>query len=318
MPTLISPPRTLAQLAALLGGETYAAGRRALVPAPGHRPADRSVSLLLVEGRLVVHGFGACDWRAVLDDLRARGWIDAENRLRGGDPGPPWTVAGLDRTRSERIAAARRLWAGAGPITPDSAAAAYGRARRVRLDRVGRSALRAHPAVALSIYRQRGPRLAALLAGVLAADGALTAVEVTYLDARGARSRLARPSRKIVGVIPPGSAVRLADVAEEMLVAEGVFTALSAMARFGLPAWALLSTSNLRRWTAPEGVRRVLIAGDRGPDGERSARILRRALAGAGVVAEIVWPPPGLGDWNDLARQEGEEEGRAGAPGSQG
>ena len=142
-------------------------------------------------------------------------------------------------------------------------------------------------------------------------------MEVTYLDGRGDRSRLARPPRKVVGSIPAGAAVRLVPRASEMLVAEGVFTTLSALSRFELPGWALLSVSNLRRWSAPEGVRRVLIAGDRGPDGERSAGILGARLRNAGVVAEVVLPPAGAGDWNDLAGEE-EEEGRRGAPGSQG
>mgnify|MGYP001103252542 CR=1 FL=1 len=39
------------------------------------------MSLLLVEGRVVAHCFGAHAWQEVLDDLKARGWIDAEHRL---------------------------------------------------------------------------------------------------------------------------------------------------------------------------------------------------------------------------------------------
>jgi hypothetical protein len=170
----------------------------------------------------------------------------------------------------------------------------------------------------VSIYRDRGPRLPALLAGVSAPDGEITAVEVTYLDARGQRSGLARPPRKVVGVIPGGSAVRFTPAGPEMLAAEGVFTTLAAMTWFGLPGWALLSTSNLRRWRAPPGVRRVLIAGDRGPDGERSAAVLRAALLATGVAAQVVLPAVGVGDWADVLQAEGGKEGRGGAPGSQG
>ena len=71
---------SLKSLARGLGGETYAGGRRALVPAPGHGPADRSVSLVLIDGRVVVHSFGGADWRDVLDDLRAQGWIERFRR----------------------------------------------------------------------------------------------------------------------------------------------------------------------------------------------------------------------------------------------
>jgi putative DNA primase/helicase len=304
---------SLILLARALGGECYAGGRRALAPAPGHGAEDRSISLLLAGDRLLVHSFGAADWREVLDDLRAQGWIDAENRLRSGAAAPARDPPRPDRTRAERVRAASALWAAAGPIAPDSRAARHGRLRCV--DLLATDGLRAHAAAPLAVYADRGPRMPALLAQVTGPDGALTAVEVTYLDARGRRSRVARPARKVIGVIPGGSAVRLAAPAETLLVGEGVFTTLAAMTRFGLPGWALLSTSNLRRWRPPPGVRRVLIAGDRGRDGERSAGILRDGLVGLGVAAAVVLPPLGAGDWNDLAVQEA-EEGRRRAPGA--
>jgi putative DNA primase/helicase len=96
--------------------------------------------------------------------------------------------------------------------------------------------------------------------------------------------------------------VRIDPSAPEMLVAEGFFTTLSASECFALPGWALMSTRNLRSWSAPEGVRSVLIAADRGKDGEASAEILRRRLAGQGVRGQIALPPEPHGDWNEAAR----------------
>jgi hypothetical protein len=311
MTSTLHSPATLAALVRALGGDLYAGGRRALVPAPGHSPADRSVSLLLEDGRLLVHGFGGADWREVLDDLRARGWIDAENRLlEGGAPvvdrGGPTPAP----VRAERVAAARRLWDAAGAIAAANPAGLYIASRGVDLAAAtAGGALRAHAAAPASAYRNRGPRRPALLAAVSDAAGELTAVEITYLDPSGRRSRAARPSRKLVGVLPAGSAVRLAQIGEAMVVGEGVFTALSAMRRFGLPGWALLSTSNLRRWSPPAGVRRVVVAGDRGRDGERSAAVLRAALVRSGVAASVVLPPAGYGDWNDLEQEEARRKG---------
>jgi len=318
----MSPPHdsqvTLRPLARALGGECYAGGRRALVPAPGHGRADRSVSLWLAGDRVVVHSFGAADWRAALDALRAGGWIDGKNRLCDGGGVAPADDAPAEPTRAERVRRALALWDAAGAITPGSAAERHCRLRGVdpALDAAG--ALRAHAAAPMAVYQDRGPRLAALLAAVTAAEGGLTAVEVTYVDARGRRSRRARPWRKIVGAVPAGSAVRFTPLADEMLVAEGVFTTLAAMTWFRLPGWALLSTSNLRRWRPPPGVRRLLIAGDRGRDGERSAARLRDAAIAGGVRADIVLPPVGAGDWNDVLCAEGGKEGRTGAPGPQG
>ena len=68
---------TLKTIVDMLGGDLYDGGRRANIPAPGHSPADRSVSLLLMNDRVVVHTFGDGDWKAVLDDLRERRLIDA-------------------------------------------------------------------------------------------------------------------------------------------------------------------------------------------------------------------------------------------------
>lgn len=308
----------LGALARALGGDIYAGGRRALLPAPGHSAADRSVSLWLRDGRVVAHGFGGCDWREVLDDLRARGWIDAENRLCAGGAGVAPGPERPEPTRVDRVRAAQDLWAAAGPVVDGSPAWRHGRWRAVdlTLDRTG--ALRSHAAAPLAVYRDCGPRLPALLAAVTEPGGLLTAVEVTYLDGRGERSRRARTPRKIVGAVPAGSAVRFTPVAEEMLAAEGVFTTLAAMARFRLPGWALLSTSNLRRWSPPPGVRRLLIAADRGPDGERSAGRLREAAVAMGVAANVVLPPVGAGDWCDMAQAEGPKEGPTGAPGAEG
>ncbi len=149
---------------------------------------------------------------------------------------------------------------------------------------------------------QRRLRRPALLVGVSDADGAFTAVEVTYLAANGRRAMDLRLSRKTVGPVPPGTAARIDPAAPEMLVAEGFFTTLSASECFGLPGWALMSTRNLRSWSAPEGVRSVLIAADRGKDGEASAETLRLRLVRQGVRSQVALPPEPHGDWNEAAR----------------
>lgn len=111
---------SLRSIVAALGGDLYDQGRRANIPAPGHSPVDRSVSLLLEGGRVIVHTFGGGEWRDVLDDLRARQLIDAGNA--------PLSVGAAERraepaaaTRLERRDAAWRFWAGGGRLarTPD-------------------------------------------------------------------------------------------------------------------------------------------------------------------------------------------------------
>ncbi|WP_425483869.1 toprim domain-containing protein [Caulobacter soli] len=199
------------------------------------------------------------------------------------------------------------LWS-AGRAIEGALSERHCRLRGVQGPLPGDHALRHHGLVPLAVYRRGSATRPALLAAVRDAEGAVTAVEITYLGPGGRRAAGLRLARKTVGVVPPGSAVRLDPPGPDMLVAEGVFTALSARRRFGLPAWALLSTSNLRSWRPPPGVRSVLIAADRGPDGEASARILAKALWTLGIRTRIVLPPAPHGDWNE-AEQAGRPSG---------
>jgi hypothetical protein len=288
-----------------LGGDLYDRGRRANVPAPGHSPADRSVSLLLAGERVVVHSFGAADWRAVLDHLRALGLIDPA----GAPVAPGHASPAEPRLRPQRRAAALRLWEGGAAIA-DSPSERYCRSRAVARSLPGPACLRHNPAAAVCAYRSGGPTRPALVAAIRDWRGALSAVEVTYLGPGARRATDLRLSRKTVGLAPGGCAIRLDPAGPEMLVAEGVFTTLSASERFGLPGWALMSARNLQAWDAPAGVRRVLIAADRGRVGEASAERLRARLAGAGVAVRVASPPAPFGDWNDWATRASGEGGR--------
>ncbi|MCR5879448.1 toprim domain-containing protein [Phenylobacterium sp. J367] len=292
-----------------LGGDLWAGGRRANVPGPGHGPEDRSVSLLVSGGRVIIHCFAGDDWRDVRADLAARGLTDAEGRLPGAD-----RAAAAQPSRRARVAAARALW--------DEGRALAGTLSERHLAQRGVGApiegLRHHPAVPAAVYASAGPRRPALLAAIRAPDGALVGLELTYLAADAGRARLAIP-RKTVGLCPAGAAVRLAPAGERLLVGEGVFTCLSAARRFGWPAWALLSTRNLRGWRAPAGVRSVLIAADRGADGEASAQALAVGLRAQGVDVLVRFPPAPFGDWNEASAAGAvagrEDGGRAGSGG---
>jgi len=298
---------TLHRIVAALGGDLHSGGRRANVPGPGHSARDRSVSLLLTDDRLVIHGFGGSDWRSVRDHLHDLGFIDPAGRLIGGaragpsDPGPDLRV---------RVQTASSLWSACRPIHRGEAAERYLRRRAV--EGVGDALnLGFHPQAPISVFRPRGRGRPALIARVSDAEDRLTAVEVTYLDRNGRPAPGLRLTRKTVGQVPAGAAVRLAPAAAEMLVAEGVVTTLCAMDRFRLPGWALMAANNLAAWTPPALVRRVLIAADRGAVGERAAARLRRRLGAVGLDVRVLLPSPPFGDWNEAAigAAKGEERG---------
>lgn len=301
---------TLHAIVAALGGALYAGGARASVPAPGHSRSDRSVSLLLSGDRLVIHSFGAASWRAVRDHLHAAGLIGRDGRpVAGPGAGVGTGVPDPRPDRATRLAAARRLWAEAGPLTPASLSRRHLVLRAIGADPAALAGLRHHGAAPLGVYRASGVARPALLAAITAPSGRLTAVELTYLAPSGARDLRLRTPRKTVGLVPPGSAVRLAPPAATLLVGEGVMSVLSASEALGLPGWALLSAHNLAAWTPPAGVGRVVIAADRGACGEAAATRLLRRLRRLTFEATIVLPPGGAEDWNAWATGQRRKEG---------
>jgi hypothetical protein len=292
----------LRDLVRRIGGDLYDGGRRAVVPGPGHGARDRSLSLLVSGDRLVAHSFAGDPWAAIRRYLEAQGGVLGEG---AGDAAAS--------SRPERLAAASALWDTAQPI---KGSLAERHARRRSIERSLPNCLRFHPAAPSAVYANAGRRRPALLAGVRDAADALCAVEVTYLAPDGAAAAMRLP-RKTVGSLPLGAAVRLDPAGDCLAVAEGVFTALSAGAALGLPVWALLSVGNLRRWAPPPGVKRLVIAADRGRPGEAGAAALAQTARGLGLGVAVRRPPGAFEDWNAWAAAQpggGGERDRAGAP----
>ena len=226
----------------------------------------------------------------------------AEARSFLAMPAAPASHALDDYDRTE---AARRLWQRCRAID-GTHAEAYLRARaidRCRLHASVFAALRFHPAL---FHRDGGGvrRLPALVAAVTGAAGerpghdAISGVHRTWLDpARPAKAPVARP-RKALGRVH-GLAVRFGDLAPPtLLVGEGIETVLSLVT--AMPhtvAAAALSAGSLGAFAPPPGVRRLVVARDNDPEGERAAERLARRCARAGVVARIVAPEGN--DFND-------------------
>jgi len=196
---------SLKSIVAKLGGDLYDGGSRANIPAPGHSRRDRSVSLLLTGGRVVVHSFTG-DWRDVLDDLRRQNLIDTHRAPRSIAADSAAATSAGPISSPERRAAVLRIWDGGRPVN-GALSERYTRLRGVRRSLPGPSILRHHPDAPISAYRHGGRGMPALLAAICDADGAFTALEVTYLDPNGRRAVGLRLSRKTVGPTPPGCAI---------------------------------------------------------------------------------------------------------------
>jgi len=254
---------------------------------PAHDDRNPSLSVRPGRSRLLLHCFAGC---APAEILRAL----APNRLI--TPGAP--LASESACRSSETAAtggsALRLWGG-GRALAGTPAAAYLAARCLALSS---SELRFHPRT------PHGPkpltRFRPALIAAVRDDTGLVAVHRTFLDPR--RPRLAALANPKCGLGPFGrGAVRLGGAAPRLGLAEGIETALSASALFGIPCWAALGTERFASVAIPAEVTELLLFLDNDAGGRRAEALAREALASIPSI-EAHYPRRAGADWNDVLR----------------
>ena len=208
-------------------------------------------------------------------------------------------------------------WAGARSVDVDDPVGRFLQARAGLLTYP--AVLRCHPALDHRDDEGRTTRHPAMLAIVTALDGKPANLHRTYLTADGSKADVAEPRRMMPGEIPPGSAIRLAPVADELGIAEGIETAFAAAALFGIPTWAAVNAGMLAKWVPPAKVRRVVIFGDNDPGfaGQAAAYTLARSITGRRLAeVEVRIPEPFGDDWNDVFAEVGMSACRRAKPNS--
>lgn len=149
-----------------------------------------------------------------------------------------------------------------------------------------------------------GRAFPALVAGLSGANRRVVSVQLTFLEeATGNRIAEKRQARRTFG--PMGeAAVRLAPAGNILGLAEGLETAMSAMALSGCPTWATLGKGRFASVALPEAARTIVIFADADDDGGglRAARAAAAILQREGRVVEIQVPPEGTKDFNDMSR----------------
>lgn len=258
--------------------------RGGLCRCPAH--SDRSPSLSIRPGRrrLLFHCFAGCRTEDVLSALR--GLNLPSTRL--------WSDRERPDERERGSALAKRLWSEARPIEGTPAAHYLG-----RRGLAATSALRFHPRTP----QGRSPLtrfVPALIAPVRDEIG-LVAVHRTFLTDDGKLSAQ-QPAKAALGRLESGL-VRLAPAGRALGLAEGIETALSAQAFFGVPVWATLGTERFRRIALPSCVERLILFLDHDEGGRRAERLAREAFPALCIACRI---PSGAGeDWNDVLRRGG-------------
>jgi len=269
-----------------LGGRWGADGGKCRCPAHD----DRTPSLSVRPGRtrLLLHCFAGCDASAILRALKTDHLLGpcATGTCQSGRPGGD----------ARRKAAALRLWREARSIA-GTPAEAYLASRGLGLGST--AALRFHPRAPF------GPRpltqfRPALIAAVCD-DSGLVAVHRTFIGvATGSLAELADP-RCGLGRFGEG-AVRLGGRAPRLGLAEGIETALSATALFGVPCWATLGSERFGLVGLPAEVRELLLFLDHDSGGRRAERLAREAF-GHLVAIAAYYPERSGDDWNDMLRR---------------
>jgi putative DNA primase/helicase len=196
------------------------------------------------------------------------------------------------------------IWRAGQPLNGSDPASWYLRRRGIAFER-GPAQLR-FVSKATYVHENRSrtehPAMAALY---VSPDTKSYTVHFTYLDAAGNKADLPKQKKLAPGRVPPGGAVRLANSAETMGIAEGIETALSASQLFDIPVWSALSAGGLVKWQPPATARHIIVFGDNDSShaGQAAAHSLVHRLKMEGLAAEVRIPDD-EGDWNDVLLAE--------------
>jgi hypothetical protein len=264
---------------------------------------DRNPSLSVSDGpdgKLLVHCHAGCSQAEVWAALKDRGLVGERRN------GPVMmsrrreisnAVTGL-RPRSDRGAEAktdfaRRIWAESRPAS-GTPVERYLKSRGLAIETP--PTLRYHPGLK---HSPTGLFLPAMVAAVTVWPGReVVAIHRTFLVADGRKKAPVSQNKMALGRCT-GGAVRLVDHVDEMVLAEGIETALSVLQATTKPTWACLSTSFLKTVILPPEVTTVIIAADGDEPGEKAAKEAARRFYTEGREVKIARPPAGM-DFNDL------------------
>ena len=244
------------------------------------------------DGRLLAFCFGGCTFDEIMSALVEYGLLDDDD---DDDLQVSRRVTVCQHDNAERIAHARQIYDSG---VCDQRVAVYLGSRGIHLiSQVLRFTEQAP--------HRLGARLPAMLAPVVNTAGEQIGVHLTYLrrDGGGKAALPKEYQRECRGVIH-GGAIRLAEhnPGTELVIGEGVESALAAAQLFGRVGWAAVYAGGLKTMELPPDVRRILIAADNDVSGvgQRNALAAYDRWRADGRQVCIKTPPAIGTDFNDL------------------
>ena len=282
-----------------LGGKWFR--RYGAAPCPVCQPSGHKLQNALTladgnDGRLLLNcKKSACSF---LDILVAAGIGSGEYKA----PDPSAIAAREAQQRADeqrRAAQADHVWRESQPIQ-GTLAEVYLRSRGITCPLP--KALRFHAACWHGPTAKRYPAMIAAVQG-----NKLAAVHRTYLRADGSGKADVDTPKMMMGSTA-GAAVRLAERQGELVVCEGVETALSlssGLLSAPTAVWAALSASGMRGLSLPPQAGQLTIASDGDAAGREAASALAARADALGWRVTLLPAPEGL-DWNDVLLMKGE------------
>lgn len=208
-------------------------------------------------------------------------------------------AAAADATQVQKREWAMNLWADALPAM-GTVVERYLAARGIALrDEMPLRFLPNH------LCRDSGKRWPVMLALMVDCAGTPQAIHRTFIaqDGKG-KAPIATP-RKTLGIVA-GAAVRLAPIADRLVIGEGIETSVSAGLMLKAPAWAAISAPNLEfKLKLPASIREIIVAADHDGPGLKAARAALARWKAEGRSVKIARPQTPGQDFNDLWRARG-------------
>jgi putative DNA primase/helicase len=266
--------------------------------------ASSGPTLALRDGeRGFVHCHAGCHRADILAELGRRGLI-ADHVEARPIPDP---AAGARRHEAEaagrrrRIAEGLDIWKESHPVDAASQVPRYLASRGIFESTPATIRLHGmHGPYGRHPCGQRRPQMIGLVEHV---DYGPVGVSRTFLAIDGSQKAALDPVRLFRGPVG-GGAVRLGTICPDdwLVIAEGIETTLSVMQATGLPGWAALSASGIKKLVLPQEVRSVLIAADNDANGAGAAAAhdTARRWRSEGRRVGIPMPPDVGTDFNDL------------------
>jgi DNA primase len=147
----------------------------------------------------------------------------------------------------------------------------------------------------------KGPCREALIVACHDVHGTLTGIQRIFLRPDGRIAELPRPKRSLGKI--RGSALRLGGEGPELIVCEGPEDGLTLRDLLPqIPVWVALGAGNMPSLVLPDGVKRVLVAGDNNEAGRKAAQDACERFESQGRRATPIFPAQSFADFNDQLR----------------